>query len=54
MQSLKSKLDQMCDEKFIERADGPSDWVSNLVVREKPNKTLRVCIDPQELNKVIK
>lgn len=54
MQPLKSKLDQMCDEGFIERVDGPSDWVSSLVVREKPNKTLRVCIDPQELNKVIK
>lgn len=51
---LKIKLDSMCEHGFIEKVDEPSEWVSNLVIREKPNKTLRICIDPQELNKVIK
>lgn len=32
----------------------PTDWVSNLVVAEKPNGKLRVCIDPQHLNKALK
>ena len=31
-----------------------TDWVSNLVVSEKPNGTLQVCIDPQHLNKALK
>ena len=29
-------------------------WVSSLVVSEKPNRKLRVCIDPQQLNKALK
>lgn len=31
----------------------PTDWVSSMVVVAKPNK-LRICIDPSNLNKVIK
>lgn len=34
--------------------DQPAEWVSNLVMVEKPNQSLRICIDPQELNLVIK
>ena len=32
----------------------PTDWVSSLVTVEKPDKTLRVCLDPKDLNKAIK
>ena len=30
------------------------DWVNALVVVRKPNEKLRVCLDPQELNRAIK
>ena len=32
----------------------PTDWVSFLVVIEKPNGNLQVCLDPRNLNKAIK
>lgn len=36
------------------KEEKPTDWVSSLVVTEKPNGRLRVCIDPQHLNKALK
>lgn len=38
----------------IEPVDEPTDWVSNVVVATKPNGDLRICIDPQQLNKALK
>ena len=32
----------------------PTDWVNSLVAVEKPDNTLRICIDPRDLNKAIK
>ena len=32
----------------------PTDWVNGLVVIEKSNRKLRVCLDPRLLNKTIK
>lgn len=32
----------------------PTDWVSSLLVEEKPNGKLRVCIDPAHLSKALK
>ena len=32
----------------------PTDWVSSLVVVEKKNGKLRVCLDPKNLNAVLK
>ncbi|KAK2725150.1 hypothetical protein QYM36_001561 [Artemia franciscana] len=32
----------------------PTDWVNSLVIVEKPDKSLRICIDPHDLNKAIK
>lgn len=39
---------------MITREEEPTDWVSSLVVTEKPNGKLRACIDPQHLNKALK
>lgn len=43
----------MVANKVIERATGYSEWVSHLVTVEKKDaqKSLRLCIDPSELNK---
>jgi hypothetical protein len=50
---LKSKLEQLEKQKIIAKVNGASEWVNPLVIIEKPNKTLRLCLDPQELNKCI-
>lgn len=49
---LKKKLDEMVQNKIIEKATGFCPCVNFLVTIEKKdaNKSLRLCIDPQELN----
>jgi hypothetical protein len=32
----------------------PTDWVSSLVIAEKSNGDMRLCLDPKHLNKAIK
>ena len=38
----------------LKKVDEPTDWVSNLVVVEKKEGSLRLCLDPKNLNKAIK
>lgn len=51
---LKEKLDKLEMQKIIAKINRANEWVNNLVIIEKPNKSLRLCLDPQELNKCIK
>ena len=51
---LRQKLDKLMDKGVIAKVDYPTDCISNIVSVRKPNGTLRVCIDPSNLNKVIK
>ena len=51
---LKAELERLEDLGVTQKVTSPTDWVSNLVIAEKPNGKLRVCIDPQHLNKVLK
>ena len=39
---------------MIEKVTHPTDWVCNIVVVEKSNGKLRLCLDPRNLNKAIK
>lgn len=39
---------------YICKVQEPTDWVSSLLVEEKPNGKLRVCIDPAHLSKALK
>jgi hypothetical protein len=32
----------------------PTDWVSSLVIVKKPSGKIRLCIDPEPLNKALK
>ena len=50
---LKEELARLEKANVIKREE-PTDWVSSLVVTEKPNGKLRVYIDPQHLNKALK
>ena len=38
----------------IEKVNEPTDWVNSLVIAEKPNGKLRLCLDPKDLNEAIK
>ena len=38
----------------IEDTDDLAEWVSNLMIGDKKNGTLRICLDPKPQNPVIK
>ena len=50
---LKSKLDSLLAQGLISPVTEPTPWVSNLVIVDKPNGDLRLCLDPKSLNKAI-
>ena len=47
---LKELLDKMTAQGIIADVDQPTDWVSNLVITEKPDGAMRICLDPKPLN----
>ena len=53
-EKLKKELDSMEKAGVIQKVDEPTEWVNSMVVAEKPNGDLRVCLDPRDLNKAIK
>ena len=51
---LKQELDRQVDLGFLAKVNEPTDWVNSLVIAEKSNGKMRLCIDPKDLNKEIK
>ena len=51
---LKQLLDTMVEKGVLIKRDEPLDWVSSLVVVQKTNGQLRICLDPKDLNRAIK
>jgi len=51
---LKAKLLDMEVHGIISKVDGPMDWVHNLVIVEKKDKSLHLCLDPRNFNKAMK
>ena len=49
---MKAELDRM--ERMGTKAEQPTKWVSLIVVVKKPNGDVRICLDPVDLNKVVK
>ena len=49
---LKEDLDKLVKEEVITPVTEPTNWVSSLVLVNKPDK-LRICIDPQDLKKAL-
>ncbi|XP_072384499.1 uncharacterized protein [Diabrotica undecimpunctata] len=51
---LKDKLKQLENECIVRKVEKPTEWLNPLVIVEKKNKDLRLCLDPKYLNKAIK
>ena len=50
---LKSELDRMVDDNVIAKVTEPTDWVNSMVIVEKGNGKLRICLDPKDLNNAV-
>lgn len=51
---LRDQLNEMVAQGIISSVDYPTDWVNNIQIVEKPNGSLRICLDPKPLNACIK
>jgi hypothetical protein len=51
---LKAKLMDMEKKGVIRKIEQPTDWVNSLVIVEKKDGSLRLCLDPKDLNRNIK
>ena len=51
---LADTLEDMVKQGVLEKVDGPSEWVNSMVVVQKEDGSLRICIDPKDLNKALK
>ena len=51
---LKATLEELEKKNIIAPTDKPTDWVSNLIITEKKNGQIHICLNPKPLNKAIK
>ena len=50
---VRAELDRLCALGVLRTVTEPTDWVSQMAVASKRDGSMRVCIDPQSLNKVL-
>ena len=50
---VKTELEMMVDKEIIAPVTESTPWVSSMVVAQKKDGRLRICLDPKHLNKVI-
>ena len=50
---LKQKLQELEEKDVIQKVERPTPWVNSLVIVEKRDGSLRLCLDPRDLNKAI-
>ena len=43
---LKAHLDELVALSVIEKVETPTEWISSIVVAPKPNRKIRLCLDP--------
>lgn len=53
-EQVKNELIKMQNEGIIEKVTEPTDWVHPMVITRKKNGSIRICIDPTQLNKYIR
>ncbi|KAK2713573.1 hypothetical protein QYM36_009451 [Artemia franciscana] len=51
---FKAELSRLETLVIIEKVSKPTEWVNSIVIVEKPDGSLRLCLDPRNLNKCIK
>ncbi len=51
---VKLELCRLESENIITKVEEPTDWVSNICVVLKPDKSIRLCLDPRPLNEAVK
>lgn len=51
---LKDALDKLEKREIIEKVDYATDWVNNVIIVEKKDGSIRICLDPRVLNKNLK
>ncbi len=51
---LKKELDTLVSQQIIAPVTKPTDWVNSIVCVTKPNGSIRMCLDPKDLNTAIK
>ena len=50
---VKAELDAMADKQVITPVTEPTKWVSSMVVAQKKNGKVCICLDSQHLNEVV-
>uniref|UniRef100_A0A8C4RHI8 Gypsy retrotransposon integrase-like protein 1 n=1 Tax=Erpetoichthys calabaricus TaxID=27687 RepID=A0A8C4RHI8_ERPCA len=53
-EKLAEELDRMESLQVIKKINEPTEWVNSLVIVEKKDGKLRICLDPRDLNRAIK
>ena len=54
LEKLKAKLQELEEKDVVQKVDRPTPWVNCLVIVEKRDGSLRLCLDPRDLNKAIR
>lgn len=52
-QQVVDKLEELEALEVIEKVNGPTSWINPLVVVEKPNGDVRICLDMRQANRAI-
>ncbi|KAK9687064.1 hypothetical protein QE152_g36737 [Popillia japonica] len=50
MDKLKVELEKLEEQEIIIKVTDPSEFVNPIIFVTKPNKNIRICLDPQKLN----
>ena len=53
-EKVENELDRLEQLDIIEKVDGPTDWVSPVVIAPKKNGDIRICVDIRKANEAIK
>ena len=51
--AYKEELERLCSSGIIEPVVGHTDWINSVVPFSKPDESIRLCLDPNDLNKSI-
>jgi hypothetical protein len=52
-EAYKAELTRLQNLKVIEKVEGHTDWINSIVPADKPDGSLRLCLDPRDLNEAL-